>query len=251
MAASMAEIDYTLSTWPQLGGDVTLGAATVAAVTRRLLRGDPVGSGRTRVDLEEVVHSLATPSRSTSLEEEPTPTAEGSPDDPVTAIVLAATLAPSGGNAQPWRFSVREGGIDFAVEEARTSAMDVEFRGSYVALGAALFNARVVAAQQGLLGPCRLDMEAGRSRLATLELSGGADPELEALATAVWSRRTNRGVDRRRPLDPELVRHLGAAVEQEGGGCAPSTIPSASGRSASFWGSPIGCGTWIRRCTRR
>jgi len=220
MAASMAEIDYTLSTWPQLGGDVTLGAATVAAVTRRLLRGEPVASGRARVDLDDVVGALATPSRPASAEETTVPAVAAGgrlPEDPVEAIVLAATLAPSGGNAQPWRFCLRDGAIDFAIEEGRTSAMDVEFRGSYVALGAALFNARVVASERGLLGPWRLEPEGREGFLATLEVSGGRDPELEALAAAVWSRRTNRGVDRRRPLDSKLVGDLGAAVAQEGG----------------------------------
>ena len=61
MAASMAEINYSLSTWPQLGEDVTLGAATVGATIRRLLRGDPVTSGRTRVDLDAVVDGLRSP----------------------------------------------------------------------------------------------------------------------------------------------------------------------------------------------
>ncbi len=36
MAASMVEIDRTVSTWPQLAGDVQLGGATVAAAVRRL-----------------------------------------------------------------------------------------------------------------------------------------------------------------------------------------------------------------------
>ena len=38
-AASLVEVDRTVSTWPQLGGDVTLGAATVAAAVRRFARG--------------------------------------------------------------------------------------------------------------------------------------------------------------------------------------------------------------------
>ena len=53
MAASMAEIDQTVTTWPQLAGDVTLGAATVAAAVRRIGRGESLPSGRLRIDMQQ------------------------------------------------------------------------------------------------------------------------------------------------------------------------------------------------------
>ena len=49
-AASLAEIGQTLSTWPQLASNVTLGGASVATTVRRLGTGEPVpwgGSGST------------------------------------------------------------------------------------------------------------------------------------------------------------------------------------------------------------
>lgn len=52
MAASLPEIGTTLSTWPQLGSDVALGGASVAAAVRRFGRGTPPPSGRVRIDLE-------------------------------------------------------------------------------------------------------------------------------------------------------------------------------------------------------
>ena len=55
MAASMVEIDRTVSTWPQLGGDVQLGGATVAAAVRRFGRGEPLPSGRIRIDLADAL----------------------------------------------------------------------------------------------------------------------------------------------------------------------------------------------------
>jgi hypothetical protein len=44
-AASLTELGLTLSTWPQLGGDVMLGAATIAAAVRRFGVGEPLPSG--------------------------------------------------------------------------------------------------------------------------------------------------------------------------------------------------------------
>ncbi|MGW8651335.1 Rv1355c family protein, partial [Nocardia salmonicida] len=59
MAASLAEIGETITTWPQLGSDVQLGAAIVTAAVRRIGLGAKLSSGRTRVDLEATLDSLA------------------------------------------------------------------------------------------------------------------------------------------------------------------------------------------------
>ena len=69
---------------------------------------------------------------------------EGS--DPIDLIVDAARWAPSGGNIQPWRFEADANEIRMYLVPERTTTMDVRHRGSYVAIGAALFNARVAAA---------------------------------------------------------------------------------------------------------
>ncbi len=61
LAASMAEIDETVTTWPQLGGDVTLGAATMAAAVRRIGTGGFLPSGRVRIDLDALLSSPSHP----------------------------------------------------------------------------------------------------------------------------------------------------------------------------------------------
>ncbi len=73
--------------------------------------------------------------------------------DPIEFIVDAARRAPSGGNVQPWRFEADADEIRFyVVPERSASSMDVRLRGSYVGVGAALFNARVAAASIKKLG---------------------------------------------------------------------------------------------------
>jgi hypothetical protein len=49
MAASVVEIDRTLSTWPQLAGDVVLAATVLAEAVRRIGLGEDLRSGRTRL----------------------------------------------------------------------------------------------------------------------------------------------------------------------------------------------------------
>ena len=45
-AASMVEVGVTLTTWPQLAGDVILGATAIAEAVRRIGLGERLQSGR-------------------------------------------------------------------------------------------------------------------------------------------------------------------------------------------------------------
>ncbi|MGA9872203.1 MAG: Rv1355c family protein [Rhodococcus sp. (in: high G+C Gram-positive bacteria)] len=59
MLASIPEIGKTLSTWPQLGSDVALGGASVAAVVRAFGLGAAPSSGRVRINLDAHVAEIA------------------------------------------------------------------------------------------------------------------------------------------------------------------------------------------------
>ncbi len=61
LIASRGEIGRTLSTWPQLGSDVQLGGATVAAAVRRIGLRDPLASGRIRIDVEDMLNRIQEP----------------------------------------------------------------------------------------------------------------------------------------------------------------------------------------------
>lgn len=222
-AASLAEIGRTLSTWPQLGGDVTLGGATVAATVRRLGLGEPVPSGRIRVDLETLVSSLESPIGAADAAEDramdaPPPSRAPVPTDPFLAIAHAATLAPSGGNAQPWRLGLSDDRLSFEVEGSRTSTMDVRSRASLLALGAAVFNARVAAAASGMLGPVAYFPEGPASRVAAaLDFGEQEDAELAALYPAMLARCANRRRGTPDPLDLAITGRLSDAARAEGG----------------------------------
>ncbi|AYY14096.1 Rv1355c family protein [Actinobacteria bacterium YIM 96077] len=219
MAASMTEVDETLSTWPQLGGDINLGAATVAAAVRKLGLGQHVPSGRVRIDLGEHLDALTQPPVPATLdvgEQAPTDP-EPAPDEPRQAVVHAARLAPSGGNTQPWIFAADDDALDIHLDPAQTSTLDVAFRGSYVAIGAALFNARVAAARHGILGgaeifPRGLD----QGPVATLRFTDGSDPELASLYEPMLSRVSNRRLTEYRPLPHGAPQALADAARAEG-----------------------------------
>lgn len=219
MAASMVEIDRTLSTWPQLGGDVALGAATVAAAVRRLGLGLPLSSGRIRVDLDSVLdgldagigreHVLAPPVADDLTRQVP--------PAPIDAVVHAIRLAPSGGNSQPWSVTTTPFGVDICLVRERTSAMDVRFRGSYVGIGAATFNARVAAARHHLTAAVQSFPDPDHPDVAvSIALGPGEGETLADLYPAMIERISNRNMGIRTPLTEACTDALRHAAEDEG-----------------------------------
>jgi hypothetical protein len=101
MAASVVEIDRTLSTWPQLAGDVVSGATVLAEAVRRIGLGEDLRSGRIHLDVGWLINQLDEPEMA---RDRPLPPAECS--DPAVpgvpgVITAAAIRAPS------WRPSAR------------------------------------------------------------------------------------------------------------------------------------------------
>jgi molybdopterin/thiamine biosynthesis adenylyltransferase len=215
-AASLVEVDHSLSTWPQLAGDVTLGAPALAEAVRRIGLGEPLGSGRTRIDVGWALDNLREPemaSADTSAEAESQ--AEQEPSDLSAVVAAAAIRAPSGGNVQPWYVDAGEDSVTIRVAPEFTSAMDVALRGSAVAVGAALFNASVAAAAHGRLGPVSVGEDDG-SLAATLHFGPYADPELAALYQPMLDRETNRNHGEPGVLSTDTVAALHAVAERHG-----------------------------------
>ncbi len=99
----------------------------------------------------------------------------------------------------------------------RTTTMDVRHRGSYVAIGAALFNARVAAASLKNLGETQLFPEGSPSHhVATLMVGDATDYEIAPLASRVRTRVANRQLGDGEPLDEQVVKVLARGVEREG-----------------------------------
>ena len=227
------EVGDTVTGWPQLGSEVTLGAATAAAAVRRLgLTGD-LPSGRVRFDVEEVLSAIGPVALapdgdadmdvdvhngfSTSFALTAVELQSPGVTDPIEAIVDAARWAPSGGNIQPWRFEADASQIRMYLVPERTTTMDVRHRASYVAIGAALFNARVAAASLKNLGECQLFPEGSPSHhVATLLMGESTDHEIAPLVSRVRTRVANRKLGDTEPIDIEILKLLSRGVDREG-----------------------------------
>jgi molybdopterin/thiamine biosynthesis adenylyltransferase len=217
MAASLVEIERTLSTWPQLAGDVIMGATAIAECVRRIGLGEDLRSGRIRIDVGDALDRLDQP----KVAGDPAlaPAEYSGPALPgVTGVIVSAAIrAPSGGNTQPWRVEACADEVTIRLAPEHTSTMDVGFRGSAVALGAAVFNAKVAAAEQRVLGPVDLQEDVGDAPLrAVLRLRDGADTGLAGLYQSMLTRETNRRLGTPRPISADTIELLRTVAEREG-----------------------------------
>lgn len=217
-AASMVEIGETLSSWPQLAGDVQLGGATVAAAVRRIALGGKLPSGRTRVDVDQQLDAVAEPVPSGDPVWPSDPPADPIPSDAVSQVLALAQLAPSGGNAQPWSIRSDDETVTITLDPHRSSVIDIGFRGSAVAVGAALYNARVAAARHGVLGGSELVADGQGVLTATLRLGDSTDPDLARDYAALGTRHTNRRLGTGAPADPADLLRLAEVAAAAGGG---------------------------------
>ncbi|MFD6894976.1 Rv1355c family protein [Rhodococcus sp. NPDC060086] len=237
LAASMLEIDETLEAWPQLASDVALGGATITGLIRRIALGDNLDSGRGRIDLDELLQRLESPAAE-AVEASTGRNDEEVPEGPVEALVHAAVRAPSGGNSQPWSITVERRRLVFSIApEPAPVLMDLHHRGSCIAVGAALFNAKVAAAAHGILGPVTLasnDRIDPNRPVATLEFGDGADPHLSELYGPMLARATNRHPTHDRTLTGREVVALYDAATLEGGRIRIVTDPATLDESSEI-----------------
>jgi molybdopterin/thiamine biosynthesis adenylyltransferase len=217
-AASLVEIDRSLSTWPQLASDVVLGASVLAEAVRRIGLGEDLRSGRTRIDVRWALSQVDEPDmagdqRRGPVVQQELPTLPG-----VAGIIAGAAMrAPSGGNVQPWQIEAAPTGIAISVAPEHTSAMDVGFRGSAVALGAALLNARIAAAAHQVLGPVSFtDDDEGAPLRAVMRLGDSGDHSLAHLFDVMLERETNRRHGSAHRIAEDTVGLLYTAARREG-----------------------------------
>jgi molybdopterin/thiamine biosynthesis adenylyltransferase len=217
-AASLIEIDRSLSTWPQLASDVVLGASVLAEAVRRIGLGEELRSGRARIDVRRALNRLDEPDMP-GRDQLPSAKHRDVSELPGVAGVIAAAAirAPSGGNVQPWRVVAAPTAITISIAPEHTSAMDVGFRASAVAVGAAVLNARIAASTHQVLGPVTFtDDDEGVPLRADLRLAHGSDSQLAELVDVMIARETNRNHGTPEPIGEDTVELLHAAAQRQG-----------------------------------
>jgi ThiF family protein len=241
LTASLVELDNTLSTWPQLAGDVILGAATVAEAVRRIGLGEPLQSGQVRIDVGSAFDGLGADLGAQAPPQTAGPANDAAtaapPTEPVDLMAYAAIRAPSGGNAQPWTVETHGRAVVVEIDPQYTSMMDVGFRGSAVAVGAAVFNARVAAAARGVLGSVTWTTAGPSPLSATVTLGAEEDPALAALYESMLHRETNRRLGAPQPIADDVVAALHDAASAEGARLSLLTDRDVIDQTATIFGA--------------
>ncbi len=228
MKLSLLEIESTISTWPQLGSAIFLGGGVTTDTTRRILLGESIESGRYYVDLNQIIRCSKN-SESTDTEKEgkylqwfikkqiqtlPPVSSTATtilPKQILRDLIKVASLAPSGGNSQPWLWVCNNHGIHLFLDP-QTKETFIDFRnlGSILALGATAESFILAAGKSGIA----VKMEEFCPSLfpiARFTFSKGKPQVFNGkLAEGLTQRTTNRS---QLPSEP-LPTNLGEKIEQ-------------------------------------
>lgn len=224
--ASLFEVSRTTKSWPQLASAISLGAGIATDTARRLLLGESLPSGRYYVDLKKLVckDALAPLSDWTFIDAQdislpPTPVAMPAAPQGIFAgplqraeaeyVVAYGCLAPSGGNSQPWHFTLRQGRIDCSIPpDHRWTSLDFEGRSLHVAIGAAVENISIIAQSIGLQATVVPAEHQGDKQICSIRFARTAPvnlPQLPYLAQRVTNR---HHADLTKSLDPKKIAAL-------------------------------------------
>lgn len=237
LRASMLEVANSIPTWPQLATAVALGGAVTGDVCRRILLDYFRSSGRYRIDLEHMVGDVKTASDKTdpavkahmhetprdfSFDPELLMPALDAPGESialsnkiVSQLVEKASMAPSGGNTQPWRW-IWSGSRLWLFRDAPQSFLDADYRATYLALGAAVENLVLATHEVGMRIACnRRPSDCDDRFVAAFTFhqhtknSAALEPQRhDRLAPYLATRLTNRVIGDRLPVDAGKLRLL-------------------------------------------
>lgn len=247
LKASMLEVEQSISTWPQLASAVTMGGGMTTDVCRRIALNHFRSSGRYYVDLEELISDkeglhdeLAETNKNKLISDNEhmvedklkTTHLNGQINlkhSTVKQLVTAAVLAPSGGNAQPWKWKWDDKKLYLYRDLLRSdSFLDFENRGSFIGLGAATENLVLKAhamnlevrveqfpstSVKNLVSAFSFLDKSNVPRNVTLETH-----ECDSLVEGITTRLTNRNIRKRRTINSSKLDTLRALAR---------TIPGA------------------------
>ena len=236
-AASMVEIKESISTWPQLGSEVALGGAIVTAAVRRLALGQPLPSSRHYIDVEAI---LSRPSQAddvthngsmTSFHERNSDELQATNNlcfpELIRFVVAYGILAPSAGNSQPWKFTYAHDELWVIHDKQRSkNLLDGDHCAAYIALGAAIKNIAIAAAQRGYQTQIKPFPQSGQrfqtaqhETVASLSFSAdeqAVNSELAALFPLLSQRVTNRKLSKRIALPTDQLTDLAVIAANYG-----------------------------------
>lgn len=214
MKASALEVGQSISTWPQLASAVALGGGVTADICRRILLDQFHQSGRYFVDVEEIIGD---PPKNYKVEDKAKaidplnidaikailqaaniPAVQGTvvpSKDVIHQLMEAASLAPSAGNNQPWKWYFDNESLWLFHDLHRSVSFgDFQSMASLMSLGAGIENVSIKAQELGVGIDVKLFPGAlGKNPIARISFTNkAAGQDFKYLAQYIRSRHTNR-----------------------------------------------------------
>lgn len=217
--ASGLQVGKTITTWPQLASDVNLGGALITHVTRRILLGERLISGRHYIDLNELIvaevqldfrQNKSAYDLTESFMAKLAKDVDCMPGTDLDISILEeaiyyAGLAPSAGNNQNWKWYFHAGVLYLFVDPQKTVEFgDNERLGSYLNVGCTLANIILYFNSVGIqFEEINIDPRLQFPLVAVLRIDSihASKMRNEAALKLMLERRTNRSKEIIRPLD--------------------------------------------------
>ncbi|MCK6611747.1 MAG: Rv1355c family protein [Bacteroidia bacterium] len=239
MKVSLMEVQKTISSWPQLAGDVVKGGGIAAETARKVLLNHYQNSGRFYVDLDDILNGQdKQPSELSSFPAESTSEVEqhdwlalaemhAQGLEPVLSlsqnekleIVQVASKAPSGGNSQPWKLIFKKGYLFVFLDAAESfSFLDYKHCGAHLAIGACLRNIELAAANLGYMCHAQTYPDSkGTALLARIQFERSNSVQKLFTQTEILARHTNRFPTQTKHVPVELLNQFKATLESYSG----------------------------------
>ncbi len=230
LKASMVEIGETIHTWPQLATSVAMGGALAADTVRRIFLDQFHESGRYFIDLDQLIQDknqsgyhfepekFSFPAlKPESLVHEAQQTLNelgwetgGLKEDDLEPLITLASMAPSAGNNQPWKWVSLKGHLFLFHEKSRTySWTDYDDSLAYLSLGACSESLKLAAGRMGYAVEIH---PIGKNQLvAAFKIKSEPGKKASELAMGLEMRCTNRKKANYVPV-PESLIH---AIQQQ------------------------------------
>lgn len=238
LKASMLEIQETITTWPQLASGVILGGGICTDVCRRVLLGQLRDSGRYFVDLEELIRDkdqrpyvdLPLNIKPSLTEKEMLGLIEKANEQAldqqiqldaatVTKLVEAACKAPSGANAQTWKWMHHKKNLYLFFDDVfRPDLLDCDRTTMITGLGAAAENLVLKAHELGLeVASKTVPIDFNTKLVSTFRFFDKAHESIkhllephvcDDLSDTIDARISNRTIVERKPIDSKKILAL-------------------------------------------
>ena len=212
LKSSMLGIDFLLESWPQLNSDVSSGSALVADEVRLIFLRHSVRSFRRRAK-SSGINTFSIPKGIPWEPEAGNFTSNYKRDDFWSDYLLEGTMAPSGGNAQPWMFKIAGDTLELHGNCEGETFLDIERLGTRIALQACLENIHYSLHDDGHVAHIQYGFDFPQSSFyASITIISDAVEEASCTGCGSRHRKTDRGslLNGTKDVGPhgEIVRDL-------------------------------------------